>query len=58
MRVVGIDVGGTFTTPATFGDGAAAQDQPRLIVDGARVWLGWLDYRGASAALFSNRTQS
>ena len=53
-----VDVGGTFTTPATFGDGAAAQDQPRLIVDGARVWLGWLDYRGASAALFSNRTQS
>ena len=53
-----VDVGVTFTAPATFGDGSAAQDEPRLIVDGARVWLGWLDYRGAAAALFSNRTQS
>jgi hypothetical protein len=26
-------------------------------VDGARVWLGWLDYRGATPALFTNRTE-
>ena len=52
-----VDLGLAFTAPATFGDGAAAQDLPRLLVDGARVWLGWLDYRGAGAALFSNRTE-
>ncbi|MEC9046550.1 MAG: hypothetical protein VYA51_00940, partial [Planctomycetota bacterium] len=53
-----VDVGATFTAPATFGDGAAAQDAPRLVVDGARVWFGWLDYRGLAPALFANRTQS
>jgi len=51
------DLGVGFTVPATFGDGAAAQDLPRMLVDGARVWLGWLDYRGATPALFTNRTE-
>lgn len=53
-----VDLGSTFTTPATFGDGTAAQDLPQLLVDGARIWLGWLDSRGATPALFANRTQS
>ena len=52
-----VDVGATFTAPATFGDGGAAQDAPRLVVDGARVWFGWLDYRGVGPALYANRTQ-
>jgi len=56
-QATSVDLGGTFTAPATFGDGAAAQDQPRLLVDGARVWLGWLDYRGPTPALFTNRTE-
>ena len=51
------DLGVGFTAPATFGDGTAAQDLPRMLVDGARVWLGWLDYRGATPALFTNRTE-
>ena len=52
-----VDVGATFASPTTFGDGASAQDLPLLVVDGARVWIGWLDYRGATAALFANRTE-
>jgi len=53
-----VDFGVSFTAPTLFGDGTAPQDEPRLLVDGARVWVGWLDYRLGSAALFSNRTQS
>ncbi|MCK5944675.1 MAG: exo-alpha-sialidase, partial [Planctomycetes bacterium] len=52
-----VDRGATFTAPGTFGDGTAAQDLPKVLVDGARVWFGWLDYRGATPALFSNRTE-
>jgi len=52
-----VDRGAMFTAPATFGDGTAAQDVPQLLVDSARVWIGWLDYRGATPALFSNRTE-
>ncbi|MFN3241278.1 MAG: IPT/TIG domain-containing protein [Planctomycetota bacterium] len=52
-----VDLGVTFTPPVTFGDGTAAQDLPQLLVDSARVWIGWLDYRGATPALFSNRTE-
>ena len=51
------DRGVSFSGPATFGDGAAAQDAPRMIVDDARVWMGWLDSRGAGPALFHNRTE-
>ncbi|MFK7743161.1 MAG: IPT/TIG domain-containing protein [Planctomycetota bacterium] len=52
-----VDVGATFLAPATFGDGASAQELPRLVFDDARVWLGWLDYRGVGAALFGNRSE-
>lgn len=52
-----IDIGLNFTAPIGLGDGTAAQDQPRMMTDEARVWLGWLDYRGANAALFENRTE-
>ena len=48
--------GFSFNAPSTFGDGSAAQDAPRMMVDEARLWLGWLDYRG-TPALFSNRTE-
>jgi len=52
-----VDLGLTFTAPSGLGDGTAAQDEVRLMIDDARVWMGWLDYRGASAALFENRTE-
>lgn len=52
-----VDIGLNFTAPIGLGDGTAAQDQVRLMSDEARVWLGWLDYRGANAALFENRTE-
>jgi hypothetical protein len=52
-----VDLGVTFTAPSGLGDGAAAQDQVRMMTDEARVWMGWLDYRGANAALFENRTE-
>jgi hypothetical protein len=51
--------GTTFISPATFGDGSGttAQDAPRMIIDDARVWMGWVDSRGAGPALFHNRTE-
>jgi len=52
-----VDVGLTWTPASGLGDGAAAQELPHLLLDGARVWLGWLDYRGATPALFQNRTE-
>lgn len=54
-----INRGVTFSGPVTFGDGTglAAQDAPRMIVDDARVWMGWVDSRGAGPALFQNRTE-
>lgn len=54
-----INRGVTFSGPATFGDGTglAAQDAPCMIVDEARVWMGWVDSRGAGPALFQNRTE-
>lgn len=52
-----VDIGINFTAPSGLGDGFAAQDQARMMTDEARVWLGWLDYRGANAALFENRTE-
>ena len=51
------DRGVSFNGPATFGDGTAAQDAPSMIVDEARVWMGWLDSRGVGPALFHNRTE-
>ena len=48
--------GSTFSGVSEFGDGSAAQDTPRMVVDDARLWMGWLDYRG-SPALYSNRTE-
>lgn len=48
--------GSSFSGVSQFGDGSAAQDAPRMVVDDARLWLGWLDYRGAPA-LYSNRTE-
>ena len=52
-----VDLGVSFTSPSGLGDGTAAQDEVRMMIDDARVWMGWLDYRGASAALFENRTE-
>jgi hypothetical protein len=52
-----VDLGLTFTVPSGLGDGTAAQNQPRLLVDEARVWVGWRDYRGDAPALFANRTE-
>ncbi|MFT4512313.1 MAG: hypothetical protein ACI89X_003466 [Planctomycetota bacterium] len=49
--------GVTFIGPSTFGDGAAVQDAPRMIVDDARIWMGWVDSRGVGPALFHNRTE-
>lgn len=53
------DRGTTFSGPVTFGDGSGttAQDAPRMIIDDARVWMGWVDSRGAGPALFHNRTE-
>lgn len=48
--------GVSFTSDATFGDGSAAQVMPSMMVDSARLWLGWLDSRNAPA-LFSTRTE-
>ncbi len=52
-----VDRGLTFTAPVGLGDGTAAQDEPQLAVDGARLWLGWRDSRGVTPALFCNRTE-
>jgi hypothetical protein len=53
------DRGVTFAGPATFGDAGvtSVQDAPRMIIDDARVWVGWVDSRGAGPALFHNRTE-
>lgn len=53
------DRGLTFAGPATFGDvgGNSVQDAPRMMIDDARVWVGWIDSRGAGPALFYNRTE-
>jgi hypothetical protein len=53
------DRGLTFTGPATFGDGGAfsLQHAPSMMIDGARVWLGWADSRGAVPALWFSSTE-
>lgn len=52
-----VDLALTFGMPVTFGDATSAQELPRLVLDGARLWLGWLDYRNGTPGLFSNRTE-
>jgi len=66
-----VDMGQTFLPAEVFGDfgagGAAAgqsgipgQSLPRVMIDGARVWLGWLDDRQAPngvRGLYQNRTE-
>jgi hypothetical protein len=56
VQCVSVDLGATFTAPAGLGDGGAAQAAPQLLLDGARVWLAWLDYRTTPPGVFSNRT--
>ncbi len=53
---VSTDLGQTFAAPAGLGDGTAAQQQPHLLVHGARVLLAFLDHRGATPAWFMNRS--
>lgn len=52
-----VDVALTFAAPAGFGDGTASQDLPQMLLEEARIWMGWLDSRGATPALFENRTE-
>ena len=56
QQAVSGDGGATFPVPAGLGDGTASQTSPQLLVDGARLLLGWLDSRGASTGVFVNRT--
>lgn len=58
LRSSSTDLGATFAAPAGTGDPTANQDRPRLLLDGARLWLGWRDERGAMPSLFQNRAQS
>ncbi|MFY9341958.1 MAG: sialidase family protein [Planctomycetota bacterium] len=55
---VSTDNGTTFPAATGFGNGAAAQDLPRLAVDGAHLFVGWIDLRGATAGVFTNRTSN
>ncbi len=56
QQSVSVDGGTTFLAPAGLGNGTAAQDQPQLLFDGARLLLGWLDSRNANVGVFVNRT--
>lgn len=51
------DRGLMWNGPSMFGDGTAAQQAARMLIDDAHVWMGWLDSRGATPALFQNRTE-
>jgi hypothetical protein len=53
---VSTDSGATFEPAAGFGDGTAAQDQPRLAIESANLFLGWIDVRGATSGVFTTRT--
>jgi len=57
LFAVSTDSAQTFPTPTGFGDGTAAQQLPRLAVDGAHLLLGWTDARAATSAIFVNRSQ-
>jgi hypothetical protein len=48
--------GAAFEVPAGFGDGLAAQVAPHLVVDGANLLFAWIDARGATNGVFTNRT--
>lgn len=50
------DGGLTYSAAAGIGNGTAAQDEPRLVFDGARLLLGWLDSRDPQVGLYVNRT--
>ncbi|MBL8748938.1 MAG: exo-alpha-sialidase [Planctomycetes bacterium] len=50
------DGGLTYSAAAGIGNGTAAQDEPRLAFDGARLLLGWLDSRDPQVGLYVNRT--
>ncbi len=56
VQTVSVDLGATFGNPVGFGDASTAQEVPRLLVDGARQLLLWLDHRSAPAGIYSNRT--
>ena len=51
-----VDLGQNFEAPVVFGDSSATQERPVLLIDSARLWLGFTDYRGG-AALFANTTE-
>lgn len=53
---VATDSGVTFQPAAGFGNGPAAQDNPRLAVDGAELFVGWIDARDATSAVYANLT--
>ncbi|MEO6596331.1 MAG: sialidase family protein [Planctomycetota bacterium] len=57
QQTTSVDSGQTFLTAAGLGDGTAAQKEPQLVKDGARVMLGWLDNRGVAVGLFVNPIQ-
>lgn len=55
LQSVSTDSGATFTTAATVTTATAAQDQPDLAVDGARMLIGWLDSRDTTIGLRVDR---
>jgi hypothetical protein len=57
VQAVSVDLGANFTAPTGFGDASAAQEMPRLLLDGARLLLLWRDHRSTPAGIYSNRTQ-
>ena len=56
VTAVSTDLGATFTGPTGFGDASAAQEQPQLGLDSARLALLFVDHRTTPAGLFANAT--
>lgn len=54
---VSTDNASTFGNATLFGDGLASQAAPRLGIDGANVWFGWLDSRVVGTGVYANRTE-
>ena len=54
---VSVNSGSTFENATGFGDGTAAQDLPVIGIEGAHVFFAWIDVRGATAGVFTNRTE-
>ena len=48
---------GTFASNGPFGDAIAQQQVPLLVHQGARLIFGWLESRGGTVGLFTNRVQ-